>query len=169
MDSYVIGIDDLDAALTRLENIDVKKPMEKSVEMVEAAAKANAPVHLGSLRSRIAGTVHAESKQQAIGEVTADAPYAAYVEFGTGPKGAADHAGVAPDIPISYRSNPWFIPEDELPPDARKDYHWRKFKAEDGKVFYICYGQAAQPFMYPAIKDNEDDIKAVFREEIEKS
>lgn len=168
MNGYVEGVDDLYKEIDRIGNVDLKKPMREAVEIVEASAKANAPVHNGSLRSRIASTVRAGEGDSVIGEVTADAPYAGYVEFGTGPKGAADHAGVAPDIPINYRMSPWFIPEDELPPDAIKDYHWVKYTI-DRKNYYMCYGQAAQPFMYPALKDNEDDIEHLFEEGIEKS
>lgn len=163
----VYGLEELEITLDKMANIDLKKPMQEAVEMVEAAAKANTPVHNGSLRSRIGSDVKADG-EAVIGEVTADASYAAYVEFGTGPNGAQNHEGTSPNVDISYRSTPWYIPEDELPPDAIKDYHWNKFTTKDGKTFYISYGQAAQPFMYPAIKDNEDNIKALFKGEIEK-
>ena len=51
-------------------------------------------------------------------------------------------------------------------------YHWFHIDTPDGR-FYQCTGQPAYPFMYPALKDNQDQIlegmKAEFSAAIKES
>ena len=74
-----------------------------------------------------------------MGCVYTNKEYAAYVEFGTGPVGQANHAGISPAIPVAYRQDGWV---------------WRD---EDGG-FHATQGQQAQPFMYPALKSMEGRV-----------
>jgi hypothetical protein len=47
-------------------------------------------------------------------------------------------------------------------------YKWFYVDTPDGR-FYQCTGQAAQPFLYPALKNNELEIAHYFEEAIEKN
>lgn len=91
------------------------------------------------------------------GEVYNNANYAAYVEFGTGPVGQA--AGLKIDgIDLAYRQTPWMIPVGKIDKSTAEKYRFIPIK-EDGEVIgYLTRGQAPQPFLYPAMKNNEEHI-----------
>lgn len=79
------------------------------------------------------------------------------LEFGTGPKGQENHAGISPEITPSYSQNPWWIHESQVDRRVAEKYHWFYMDTPDGR-FYLCTGQPAYPFMYPALKDSQDQI-----------
>lgn len=70
------------------------------------------------------------------GKVFSVTPYAAYVEFGTGPKGQADHAGISPNVPVTYTQHSWV-------------YHSEDYG------FVTTSGQPARPYLYPTAKQVE--------------
>jgi HK97 gp10 family phage protein len=84
-------------------------------------------------------------------KVTAHAPHGTYVEFGTGPKGEANHAGIDPSVSPTYRSTGWAFP------------------LKDGTGFRYTEGMPARPFMYPAKKQTEDKAQGIIAEEIRKA
>ena len=86
--------------------------------------------------------------------------YAPYVEFGTGPRGAADHVGISPEVTPAYTLEPWWIHESQIDEAVAIRYHWYYIDTEDGR-FYKCEGQPAQPFMYPALHDNKDTVMEI--------
>lgn len=79
------------------------------------------------------------------------------LEFGTGPKGQENHAGISPEITPAYTQNPWWIHESQVDRRVAEKYHWFYMDTPDGR-FYLCTGQPAYPFMYPALKDSQDQI-----------
>lgn len=62
--------------------------MQESVKLVQTEAQAIVPVDTGELKASI-GTSVEWSGTSVNGEVFADAPHAAFVEYGTGIRGAA--------------------------------------------------------------------------------
>lgn len=122
---------------------DVKEAMNKAVTLVHGQAKALAPVKTGNLSGNIHGKVF-ENGKDIVGKVYTNVTYAPYVEFGTGIKGNGSYPNK--DISLSYRSTPWVYTPDE------------------GETFYYTKGQVAQPFMYPALKRNEKEIKRILEE-----
>ena len=92
-----------------------------------------------------------------VGAAYTNKAYAGYVEMGTGPKGEANHSGISPVVNPSYSQNPWWIHESQIDKGLAERYHWFYIETEDGR-FYQCTGQPAQPFMYPALKNNEDRV-----------
>ena len=152
--SELLGADRLIAKCRKLygakaTDITRQAVLHASKTIVQADAKLRAPANEGELRNSIKTRVKMEG-DKAIGEVYTNLHYAPYVELGTGPKGLASHAGISPDVNVSYRSTPWFVHEDQI--DVGK-YHFQKMGE-----FYKMYGQPAQPFLYPALKDNHDRI-----------
>lgn len=135
-------------------------------QFVRSAAVMLAPVGLGpssgDLRSSIQMRSYQEDTGAYVAEVYTRKEYAHYVELGTGPKGAANHAGISPEVSPSYTPSPWWIHESQLDIGVAQMYHWNYIDTPDGR-FYICYGQAAQPFMYPALKDNEQTVLDILR------
>ncbi len=100
------------------------------------------------------------SDEQIVIHVGTSLAYALYVEFGTGPKGQKNHQGVSPDVPVTYQAEPWWIHESQVPPGTAERYHWFSIQTKEGK-FYRVSGQAAQPYLYPAIKNNEKYISSL--------
>lgn len=154
--SELLGADRLIAKCRKLygtqaTDITRQAVLHASKTIVQADAKLRAPANEGELRNSIKVRVKVEG-DRVWGEVYTNLHYAPYVEFGTGPKGLANHAGVSPDVNVSYRSTPWYVHEDQI--DVGK-YHFQKMGE-----FYKMYGQPAQPYLYPALKENHDRISS---------
>lgn len=128
----------IDAVLENPEQV-----LGKAAETIRSGCVLECPVNDGELRNKGINTRVEGDK----GYVYTTLPYAQYVEFGTGRKGAADHAGISPYAHPSYTMEPWWIPEDKLSESAIKHYHWVVIEV-DGKRYYRSDGQPAQPFMY---------------------
>lgn len=135
----------IDAVLENPEQV-----LGKAAETIRSGCVLECPVNDGELRNKGIKTRVEGDK----GYVYTTLPYAQYVEFGTGRKGAADHAGISPYAHPSYTMEPWWIPEDKLSESAIKHYHWVVIEV-DGKRYYRSDGQPAQPFMYQGAKKTE--------------
>ena len=159
--STVLGVKDLSAVLENLAKYDFQKPLRKSVLLVQATARNYVPVNHEELKGSIFGEVQGNT-----GIVYTNKEYAEYVEFGTGPVGAADHAGISPEVSPAYSQTDWWFHESQIDPRDAEKYHFFHIDTEDGR-FYRSYGQAAQPYMYPALKDNEENIEEIFNDELE--
>lgn len=137
-----------DGLLKRLNNIaemDLKDKMVQATKLVHAQAKALAPVDTGNL----AGSIRMEVKKSGknlIGRVYTNVQYAPYVEFGTGSTGQGTYPYKVKGLKLSYRDTPWV------------------YTPDGGETFYRTNGQEAQPYMYPAIKQNEKNIKKLFKQ-----
>lgn len=162
--------DELDKKLKQLAEIDMKRAVGEVIQIVRLAATLNCPIDIGELQQDIAADVEGDSIR-AIGTCWTNKAYAPYVEFGTGPKGQADHAGISPDVTPVYTQSPWWIHESQVDRRVAEKYRWFYIDTPEGR-FYQCTGQPAHPFMYPALHDNEDKIlsnmTASFRAEIGK-
>lgn len=149
------GADRLIAKCRRLaskkagEDIVLRAVHNATKKVVQADAKRLAPGNNGELRNSIKTRVKMDG-DKAIGEVYTNLHYAPYVEFGTGPKGQASHSGISPEVSVSYRSSPWYVHEDQINVGP---YHFQKIGE-----FYKMYGQPAQPYLYPALRDNQERV-----------
>lgn len=153
--SELLGADRLIAKCRRLaskktgEDIVLRAVHNAAKTIVQADAKRLAPGNNGELRNSIKTRVKMDG-DKAIAEVYTNLHYAPYVEFGTGPKGQASHSGISPEVSVSYRSSPWYVHEDQINVGP---YHFQKIGE-----FYKMYGQPAQPYLYPALKDNQERV-----------
>ena len=118
----------------------------KAVQIVRAEAVLLCPVDKGELRQSIKTNVENTSEGVA-GAVYTNKFYAPYVEFGTGPTGQENHSGISPEITPVYSQQGW------------------SYKDDDGNWIYTN-GQAAQPFMYPALKNNEKKVITIVKNDI---
>lgn len=135
-----------------------KKIVDRSNKgIVQAYAKLMCPVNHGELREHIFTSI-----EQGNGRTTAttftNKESAIYVEFGTGPIGQANHEGISPTVTPAYSQHGWGIPADKVDAADAEMYKWPK-REYGGKEFYMTSGQPAQPFMYPALKNNEGKVK----------
>lgn len=162
----VNGTQSLMKQFNKLGSMDsiVAKAVKKQAEVVRGVAVKLCPANHGELR----GSIYTKVEQDAnstIGCVYTNKEYAPYVEFGTGPKGQESHEGISPNVPVTYRQDPWWFPGDKVNPSDADKYHWPKSTMGD-KTFYFTQGQPAQPFMYPALKSMEKYVVSGLKTEL---
>lgn len=138
------NIDRLTQRFNKIANMELKDTMNKAVALVHGQAENLAPVDTGAL----AGSIHMEVKNKADsleGRVYTNMQYAPYVEFGTGVKGNGTYPYNIKGLNLKYENKGWA--------------YW----SDKHEKYIYTTGQVAQPFMYPALKDNEKQIKALFK------
>lgn len=153
------GMDELVKKLDRYGRLSLEQPVGQAIELVQGTAKMLCRASSGELRESIM-TATSESDGHVEGVCYTNKQYAPYVEFGTGPKGQASHEGISPDVPVTYTQTPWWIHESMVDKETAEKYHWFKLRTDKG-TFYQCTGQPARPFMYPALKSNEERINKI--------
>lgn len=154
----VKGLDKLMKKYNGLDNAVMGPGLEKAVgtssKMVQAEAKLLCPVDDGELRQSLKSSVELR-EDKAIGTIYTNKKHGPYVEMGAGPVGEANHAGISPLVSPAYTQSPWWIHESQIDKETAEKYHFFSIDTAKGR-FYQTSGQAAQPFMYPALKNNED-------------
>jgi len=155
----VQGTESLMRKLNKIGDISpvIHKAMSRECERVRGTAVMLCPGNHGELRGSIKKKVE-QTEGMIIGTVYTNKRYAAYVELGTGPIGQDNHEGISPEVHPVYSQNGWWFPGDNITPADADRYHWPSMSTEDGKTLYYTQGQPAQPFMYPALRMNEDII-----------
>ena len=129
------------AALGGAAEDGIERGMQLVVNQIQQEARLLVPFDTGELRENIYKKVETET-QKCIGTVGTNKWYAPYVEFGTGPKGEASKPVHAKGI--NYRQSGW-------------TYH-------DGNNFVYTKGQAAKPFLYPALVSVKPKAKGIIAE-----
>lgn len=151
----------LEDVLATLDSIDdtakAEKALVKACALVERAAKQKAPKGDGDLRRSITSRV-----ENLVGEVYTPLEYAPYVEYGTGIY-AEDGKG---------RQNvPWvYVEGSTKKPTSSKSYTLEEaqetvqYLREKGLEAYYTYGREPQPYMRPALYENEEEILRIIKE-----
>lgn len=166
----VDGTKEFERKIGKLSKQDVRKEVGRSIQTVRNAAVNNAPTRRygsggGSLKQSIFTNIY-EDGDSVIGECYANNDHAVFVEFGTGPVGQENHVNTSPDYDPVYSQTGWMIPGDAMDPDAAEQYGLGIARGKNGEVIgYYTNGQPAQPFMYPALKDNQDEVLKEFSSE----
>ncbi len=163
------GTRELEQKLRTMSELNPRQAVATAIQTVRSAAVLKCHVDMGELRQSISADV-TQQEGKTVGTCWSNKSYAPYVEFGTGPKGQEKHEGISPDITPAYTLTPWWIHESQVDKRVAEKYHWFHIDTPKGR-FYQCTGQPAYPFMYPALKDNEDAIvkgmKATFKANLE--
>lgn len=144
------------AVLEQVADEQMEKIVGRQAKRIQAEAKLLCPVQDGELRRSIKTKVQREG-ERVTAVVYTNKKHAPYVELGTGPKGEANHAGISPVAAPAYLQKPWWIHESQVDKETAERYHWFFIDTPEGR-FYQCSGQAAQPFLYPALKNNEKRV-----------
>lgn len=165
----IIGKVEFEKRLAEISKVDITSAVGRGISFVQEAAKSNCPVGDGELRQSIYTDI--EDADIVRGTCFPTAAHGPYVEFGTGPKGQAKHDGVSPEVAVAYTLEPWWIHEgpgaNEIDRATAEHYHFPHIDTSQGR-FYKCTGQAAQPYLYPALKDNEENVLKIMVEEMKK-
>lgn len=138
----MIKVEGLEALLAKLESmggnadIAIEKGTRSAAGLVRDFAKMNCPADTGDLRA----SIHSDYKRDGdthTGIVGTNKEHAAYVEFGTGPAGHGTYP--YPVSGLRYKVDKWraVVP---------------------GVGVRWVSGQAAQPYLYPALRDNKEEI-----------
>jgi HK97 gp10 family phage protein len=143
------GLDRLYRKIARLHNIDIKPIIEDATIRVRDEAKMRVPVDTGELQNSIDYNVDISAKGFT-GKVFTNKEHGLYVELGTGPKGEASHIGISPEIKPIYSPSGWV------------------YYDVDKQKFIFTNGQAARPFMYPALHDNREKISKFIQSKVQK-
>ena len=149
-----MSVQNVDKLLRKLKRMDMDVNdtlapiMARQAKFIQGEAKDLCPVRDGQLRNSIRTTTR-KSKYKVTALVHTNTEYAAYVEFGTGKVGETTPVANKYPGPLSYRQTKWL---GKIP-----DVGWR----------YIA-GQAAQPFLYPALKNNEEKVRDNIANELKK-
>ena len=139
------GIDRLTQRFNKIANLELREAMNKATQLVHGQAKALAPADTGQLR----GSIHMQVKNKGNeleGRVYTNVEYASYVEFGTGIKGNGTYPYTVEGLTLEYKNKGW------------------AYYDEDKGEWIYTKGQKAQPYMYPALKQNEKAIKKILKE-----
>jgi len=160
MANGIKGLDRLMRKYNALAQGAAEQGLERAVgaaaQLVKAEAKLLCPVDDGELRRSISSKVETQD-EKVIGAIYTNKAHGPFVEMGTGPKGEANHSGISPLVNPSYTQEPWWIHESQIDAETAEKYGWFFIDTKQGR-FYRCSGQAAQPFLYPALKNNEERV-----------
>ena len=138
------NIDRLTQRFNNIANMELRDIVNKATELVHGQAKDLAPVDTGELAGSIKMQVKDTGKELQ-GRVYTNVEHAPYAEFGTGIKGNGTYPYEVEGLNLEY-----------------KDKGWAYFDEDKGEWIYTK-GQEAQPYMYPALKENEKTIKQMFK------
>lgn len=152
----VNGFDEVEKTLQEVSELDTRQAVGEAIQFVRSAAVENCHADTGELRQSIFAET-TEEENTVTGICWTDKAYAPYIEFGTGPKGQEKHAGISPEVTPVYTQQPWWIHESQIDRRVAEKYRWPYIDTPDGR-FYRCSGNPAYPFLYPAMKDNEEQI-----------
>jgi len=162
------GADELSRRLIKLERAgsveNTIAAVSESIKFVQGHAKELCPTDDGELRQSIYTEVEVRD-DVVYGICYTNKEYAPYVEMGTGPRGEASHEGISPAITPAYSQSPWWMHESQVDAVTAEKYGWFYIDTPEGR-FYQSNGQAAQPFMYPALKNNEDKAAEILGDTI---
>ena len=150
------NLDTLEKRFDGIARLDIQRAVAAGIKTVQAEAKARCPTDHGELKNSIFTDVE-QDEDKTVGTCYTNKKYAVFVEMGTGPKGQENHSGIAPDANPVYHQDPWWIHESQIDRRVAERSHWFYIDTPQGR-FYQCFGQRAQPYMYPALHDNRDRV-----------
>ena len=160
-----ITIKGLKSLRTKLNNLGgdstqaLLQAMKTTVLLAQADARRNAPASKysqadSSGSASLKGSIQSEAKvvpSGVEGRVYTNAGHAVFVEFGTGPVGAANQAGVSPRVPVAHTTRErWAFP----------------IVIKGEQTFRMTSGQPARPYLYPAAVNNKDTLNEQCRREL---
>lgn len=149
MSNSVVGLDSLLKKLGKLGgNVEetLYKSIDRQAKLVQGDAKDLCPVDTGDLRNSIKTETKIKGSK-IVGNIFTNSDHAAYVEFGTGRAGESTNQNAK--VNVSYKQDRWLA---NIPDVGTR---WIE-------------GQPAQPYLYPALKNNEERIIENIKKDVEK-
>ena len=160
------GLDKIIAKLDKMQDTStIVSAMQDACKLVEGAATDKAPKDTGALRQKITNRIEVIGNEVS-GIVFTPLEYAPYIEYGTGLY-AENGNGT---------SGYWvYVGDKDYDPDRKKSH--KRYTLQEAKQIvaimrskgleaYYTNGMHPQPFMRPALKENEQNIKKKLKEGI---
>lgn len=144
----------LEQLLTKLETLggNIEDTMRKSIDdcttFVKDEARLRCPVDTGDLRQSILSETSVNGGK-ITGTVYTNMEYAPYIEFGTGSTGEESNYP-AKGINLSYRQDSW------------------SYYSEKLERWVTSNGIPAQPYLYPSLHDNKEQIIEKINNDVKK-
>lgn len=130
-----ISIEGMDSVMDKLQNLVSEEKLHNALALAGEVVRADAAMNCPVDTGRLRGSITSQVEGGSA-VIGTNVEYAPYVEFGTGSKG---------DKSVAHTTKK----------------HWTYYS---GGRFYTTSGQAAQPFLVPALKNNVSTIIAKFKE-----
>lgn len=115
----------------------------------------------GSVETEVAKTVDNE----VVGRIWSKKKHAIFTEFGTGLVGQNSPKDLPPGVIPVYTQQPWFFPVDSVDKDLNALYGMLIVKIQEVE-FYLTRGQPARPWLYPALKQTNEELPDIFKENV---
>lgn len=166
--------DKLSSALESGINAALEDTQKLAVERSKDAGKSGYVPNRPRMENRIFTKVTEKNDLLIRGMVFTNAPFAAFLEWGTGTKMEENPLGHIPGS-AGARGEPWFVPKSKA--DLSK-YHFPTFDYKsigmDGKetveTYFVIRGTEPHPYMKPAAlqgrKKNVEDVENALREQV---
>lgn len=148
-----MSINGVESLLSKLDRLGVNseevlyKSLQKQGELVKGQAKELCPKDTGDLKKSIRKSTK-RYKGKIVARVYTNSDHATYVEFGTGKAG--ERTNKNNNVNVAYKQDKWRV---NIP---NVGYRWIE-------------GQPAQPYLYPALKNNEGKIMENIKDELKKA
>ncbi|WP_075841720.1 HK97-gp10 family putative phage morphogenesis protein [Clostridium perfringens] len=148
-----MSINGVESLLSKLDRLGANseevlyKSLQKQGELVKGQAKELCPKDTGDLKKSIRKSTK-RYKGKIVARVYTNSDHAAYVEFGTGKAG--ERTNKNNNVNVAYKQDKWRV---NIPNVGNR---WIE-------------GQPAQPYLYPALKNNEDRIMKNIKEDLKKA
>jgi len=150
MSKSVVGLESLLNKLNKLGgNVEetLYNSVAKQTKFVQGEAKELCPVDTTDLRESIKENTR-KNKNEIVGTVHTNSDHNVYVEFGTGKAGERTNTNT--NVNVAYKQDKWKVNIPDVGP------RWIE-------------GQPAQPYLYPALKNNEDKILENIKSDVKKA
>lgn len=168
------GLDSLKAKLKSAPKIMEEAVWDATFEIVEEVASRGASRIQSSVKhgsGESAGSIKQEvvidSNGKLVGRVWSDKQQLLFREFGTGPVGEASPKDLPNGVNPVYTQERWFVPVDLVAVDLEAVYGIPKVTI-NGKDFFMTRGQPARPWLYPSVKEVEENIPEIYKDHVQK-
>lgn len=141
----------------------VERTQTLAIERIQSSTKYSN----GELASSLQTEVVVNENGEVLGRVWSASEHALYREFGTGPVGKDSPKELPANVTPVYSTKKWFIPVNLVSVDLEAVYGVPRITIK-GQDFYMTKGQPARPFLYPSLKDIEEQAPEIFKKEVHK-
>lgn len=141
----------------------VEEVASRGASKVQSSAKHSSGEGSGSIKHEVV----VDSQGKVIGRVWSDKKQMLFREFGTGPVGEASPKDLPEGVNPVYSQERWFIPADLVAVDLEVVYGIPKVTIQE-KDFFVTSGQPARPWLYPSVKEVEENIPEIYKDHVQK-
>lgn len=141
----------------------VEEVASRGTSRIQSSVKHGSGESVGSIKQEVV----IDSNGKLIGRVWSDKQQLLFREFGTGPVGEASPKDLPSGVNPVYTQERWFVPADLVAVDLEAVYGIPKVTINE-KDFFMTRGQPARPWLYPSVKEVEENIPEIYKDHVQK-